>query len=57
MADPWEEVHDIFLQIGEALMSIGTSANMGQEWYAMLDKLIDRGVTIAYKGKTDTGEK
>ena len=49
--ESWEETHEIFLHIGEALMSIGTKRNMSEDWYAMIERLVDRGVEIAYREK------
>ena len=42
------EIHELFLEIGEDLMRVGTTRNMTQDWYAMVDALIDRGITVAY---------
>jgi len=53
----WKEIHEIFLHIGDTLTSIGTKGNMGQEWYAMLDKLIDRGIEISYTEKILSKQK
>ena len=50
-ADSWGEVHEIFLHIGEALMSIGTHRNMSEDWYAMVERMVDRGVEIAHRVK------
>ena len=49
--EPWEEVHEIFLHIGEALMSIGTQRNMTEDWYAMVERFVDRGVAISHREK------
>ena len=51
MNEHWEETHEIFLHIGEALMSIGTQRNMSEDWYAMVERLVDRGVEIAHREK------
>ena len=47
----WNEVHQIFLNIGDALMAIGTKRNMSEDWYGMVDRLIDHGIDISYKEK------
>ena len=47
----WNEVHQIFLNIGDALMAIGTKRNMSEDWYGMVDRLIDQGIDISYKEK------
>ena len=47
----WNEVHQIFLHIGDALMAIGTKRNMSEDWYGMVDRLIDHGIDISYKEK------
>ena len=47
----WREVHELFLEIGEDLMSIGTHSIMSEDWYAMVEKKIDHGITLAYRKK------
>lgn len=42
------EIRELFLLIGDALMSIGTKRNMTEDWYAMVEKYIDKGVDMVY---------
>jgi hypothetical protein len=42
------EIHKLFLEIGESLMRVGTIRNMTEDWYAVVDTLIDRGITVTY---------
>ena len=49
----YEQLRHILLDIGEALMSIGTKRNMSEDWYSMIMKYVEHGISICYRHQAD----
>lgn len=52
-----QQIHRIFLELGEALMEAGTHKNMKKKWYKTMDKLIEKGIDIVFNAQFNAFNK